>query len=97
MGSKNKLKRFRENESFPNVIQPTRDEALNEFEWKGKWEEFFKNSNPIVLELGCGKGEYSVGLAKRNPNKNDQMNDKNMTEEIFILIEAQKTECSLSY
>ena len=70
MGSKNKLRRFKENESFPNVIQPSRDEALNEFEWKGKWNEFFKNSNPIVLELGCGKGEYSVGLAKRNPQKN---------------------------
>nr|WP_298997647.1 tRNA (guanosine(46)-N7)-methyltransferase TrmB [uncultured Allomuricauda sp.] len=70
MGSKNKLKRFKDNESFPNVVQPSRDEALNDFEWRGKWRDFFKNDNPIVLELGCGKGEYSVGLAKRNPNKN---------------------------
>ncbi|MEM9361637.1 MAG: tRNA (guanosine(46)-N7)-methyltransferase TrmB [Bacteroidota bacterium] len=70
MGSKNKLKRFKENESFPNVVQPTRDVVLNNFEWKGKWRDFFKNANPLVLELGCGKGEYSVGLAQRNPAKN---------------------------
>ena len=70
MGSKNKLKRFRENETFTNVVQPTRDEVLGGFEWKGKWSSFFKNNNPIVLELGCGKGEYTVGLAQRNPDKN---------------------------
>ncbi|WP_350293100.1 tRNA (guanosine(46)-N7)-methyltransferase TrmB [uncultured Croceitalea sp.] len=70
MGSKNKLKRFAENETFPNVIQPSREEVVNGFEFKGKWSAFFKNDNPIVLELGCGKGEYTVGLAKRNPNKN---------------------------
>jgi len=70
VGSKNKLKRFRENETFTNVVQPTRDEVLEGFEWKGKWNTFFKNNNPIVLELGCGKGEYTVGLAQRNPDKN---------------------------
>ena len=70
MGSKNKLKRFAENETFSNVIQPTRDEILKGFEFKGKWNSFFKNDNPIVLELGCGKGEYTVGLAKLNPNRN---------------------------
>ena len=72
MGSKNKLKRFRENETFRNVIQPIREELVNaEFSLKGKWcSSFFKNNNPLVLELGCGKGEYTVGLAKRNPNKN---------------------------
>ncbi|NER14619.1 tRNA (guanosine(46)-N7)-methyltransferase TrmB [Leptobacterium flavescens] len=72
MGSKNKLKRFRENETFKNVIQPERDEVLNgEFELKGNWKStFFRNSNPLVLELGCGKGEYSVNLAKKYPNKN---------------------------
>lgn len=70
MGSKNKLKRFRENETFANVIQPTREEITEGFELKGKWATFFKNDNPIVLELGCGKGEYTVGLAKRDPNKN---------------------------
>ncbi len=72
MGSKNKLKRFRENETFHNVIQPKREELVDaEFPLKGKWRtEFFKNKNPLVLELGCGKGEYTVGLAKRYPNKN---------------------------
>ena len=72
MGSKNKLKRFEENETFVNVFQPTREEVVSEnFPLKGKWNSnFFKNNNPIVLELGCGKGEYSVGLAQLNPNKN---------------------------
>lgn len=72
MGSKNKLKRFKENETFNNVIQPTRDELVNQdFDLKGYWnEKVFKNSNPLVLELGCGKGEYSIALAKRYPNKN---------------------------
>jgi len=67
---KNKAARFRENTILPNVIQPTRDQAINGFEHKGKWKEFFGNDNPIVLELGCGKGEYSVGLANAFPDKN---------------------------
>ncbi len=72
MGSKNKLKRFRENETFDNVVQPSREELLNgSFPLKGKWNrDFFKNENPIVLELGCGKGEYSVALAQEHPEKN---------------------------
>lgn len=72
MGSKNKLKRFKENETFVNVFQPTREEVVSDsFPLKGKWNsDFFKNDNPIVLELGCGKGEYSVGLAEKSPNKN---------------------------
>lgn len=72
MGSKNKLKRFKENETFANVIQPTRDEAVGGgFPLKGKWRsDFFKNDRPVVLELGCGKGEYTVGLAERYPHKN---------------------------
>ncbi len=70
MGSKNKLKRFKENETFPNVIQPTREEALKGFHLKGNWSSHFKNDHPIILELGCGKGEYSVELAQRNPHKN---------------------------
>ena len=72
MGSKNKLKRFKENEQFENVIQPSREELIGEtFELKGKWSrDFFKNDNPIVLELGCGKGEYTVELAKQDPGKN---------------------------
>lgn len=72
MGSKNKLKRFKENETFVNVFQPTREEVVaDQFPLKGKWNtDFFKNDHPIVLELGCGKGEYSVGLAERSPDKN---------------------------
>jgi len=72
LGSKNKLKRFRENETFSNVIQPTREEVINNsLKLKGNWKaKFFKNENPIVLELGCGKGEYSVHLAKMFPDKN---------------------------
>ena len=70
MGSKNKLKRFRENETFENVIQPTRQEVLDGFYLKGEWHTFFKNNNPIILELGCGKGEYTLALAKRNPTIN---------------------------
>lgn len=70
MGSKNKLKRFQENETFPNVIQPTREEVTTDFAHKGKWHSFFKNDHPIVVELGCGKGEYTVALAEKNPDKN---------------------------
>ncbi|WP_298477396.1 tRNA (guanosine(46)-N7)-methyltransferase TrmB [uncultured Maribacter sp.] len=71
MGSKNKLKRFKENETFSNVIQPTREEIeKGTFSKKGKWALHFGNTNPIVLELGCGKGEYTVGLAKRDKDKN---------------------------
>ncbi len=70
MGSKNKLKRFRENETFKNVIQPTREEVLNGFHLKGKWHTFFGNKNPIILELGCGKGEYTVALARKNKDAN---------------------------
>jgi tRNA (guanine-N7-)-methyltransferase len=53
------------------VFQPNREEVVADaFPYKGRWSDFFKNNNPIVLELGCGKGEYSVGLAERYPNKN---------------------------
>ncbi len=72
MGSKNKLKRFKENDTFENVFQPTREELVEgNFKPKDNWNKnIFNNDNPIVLELGCGKGEYTVGLAKRYPNKN---------------------------
>ncbi len=72
MGSKNKLRRFNENETFKNVVQPTREELVNKkFDLKGHWNrDFFKNDNPIVLELGCGKGEYTTALAEKYPNKN---------------------------
>jgi tRNA (guanine-N7-)-methyltransferase len=70
LGSKNKLRRFKENETFLNLIQPTREELLSEFNLKGNWKDEFKNDNPIVLELGCGKGEYTLALAKEFPNIN---------------------------
>ncbi|MBK7134252.1 MAG: tRNA (guanosine(46)-N7)-methyltransferase TrmB [Bacteroidales bacterium] len=69
---KNKLARWNELDSFDNVIQPEIGEvAGKDHPIKGKWnKELFKNSNPVVLELGCGKGEYTVGLATRFPGKN---------------------------
>ena len=72
MGSKNKLKKFQENNTFKNVIQPNIKEIIRKNHiFKGNWRKiFFKNNNPIYLELGCGKGEYSTFLAKKNPDKN---------------------------
>ena len=71
MGSKNKLKRFEQNKTFSHVIQPGRDELMEgKFPLKGKWKSFFNNDNPIVLELGCGKGEYTIGLAKLDRSRN---------------------------
>ena len=71
MGSKNKLKRFEQNKTFSHVIEPGRDELLEgKFPLKGKWKSFFNNDNPIVLELGCGKGEYTIGLAKLDRSRN---------------------------
>ncbi|MGB3454174.1 MAG: tRNA (guanosine(46)-N7)-methyltransferase TrmB [Moheibacter sp.] len=68
---KNKLKRFAENKTFDNVFQPKRDEMISGFELKGNWNKtVFKNNHPIVLELGCGKGEYTVALAEKYPEKN---------------------------
>ena len=70
LGSKHKLRRFQENKTFDNVIQPDRDSLLERGVFKGKWADFFGNTNPIVLELGCGKGEYTLALARRNPHIN---------------------------
>ena len=69
---KNKLKRFAEMETFSCVFQyPFAVVKEKGFPMKGKWNEmYFHNSNPIVLELGCGKGEYAVGLGKKFPDKN---------------------------
>ncbi len=71
MGKK-KLQRFAEMETFSNVIQPSFQEVFNKnYHTKGNWKkDQFGNSNPLVLELGCGKGEYTTGLAKRFPDKN---------------------------
>jgi len=69
---KGKLRKFAENETFRCLVQPSTEELLDkEYELKGKWgNAFFGNSNPIVLELGCGKGEYTVSLAEKYPEKN---------------------------
>lgn len=71
---KNKLKKFAEMETFHNVFQCGARECVEESPvvgMRGKWHaEYFHNDNPIVLELGCGRGEYTVGLAARNPHKN---------------------------
>ena len=72
MGSKNKLQRFAENLTFDNLFQYNYEQLINlPFELKGRWrEDFFHNDHPITLELGCGKGEYTVGLAERYPGRN---------------------------
>ena len=59
-------------DTFEHVVQAEFDEVFKkDYKLKGKWAtDFFKNNNPIVLELGCGKGEYTVGLAKQNPEIN---------------------------
>jgi tRNA (guanine-N7-)-methyltransferase len=69
---KNKLARWTELGSYNNVIQPEiSDVSGKDHPIKGRWNhEFFKNGNPIVLELGCGKGEYTVGMANNFPLKN---------------------------
>ncbi len=66
---KNKLAKFDEMDRFENVIQaPYKILQSESFFLKGKWaDDFFKNPNPVILELGCGKGEYTVELAKKNP------------------------------
>ena len=71
---KNKLKKFAEMETFHNVFQCGAREVVDDSpvtQMVGHWRDsYFHNENPIVLELGCGRGEYTVGLAQRDPNKN---------------------------
>lgn len=69
--AKNKLRRFEENFTFKNLIQPGMTFPPPDHELKGKWNtNFFQKNQPIVLELGCGRGEYSVNLAEKFPDKN---------------------------
>lgn len=72
MSGKDKIRKFRENLTFECLIQPTTEEVLGkDHPIKGHWhEKVFKNQNPIVLELGCGKGEYTIALSQRYPDKN---------------------------
>jgi tRNA (guanine-N7-)-methyltransferase len=64
---RNKLTRFAENEERYNIIQPGKPsfETIG-----GNWNNHFGNNNPITLELGCGRGEYTIGLARQYPNRN---------------------------
>lgn len=67
----NKLQKFEDFKSFTNCSYLPFEKLSEGHPLKGKWcKDFFKNENPIVVELGCGRGEYTVGLAKRFPNKN---------------------------
>ncbi|MGN0068810.1 MAG: tRNA (guanosine(46)-N7)-methyltransferase TrmB [Prevotella sp.] len=70
--SKGKLQKFADMETFSNVFQyPYHAIEDKPFEMQGHWrEQYFRNNNPIVLELGCGRGEYAVGLARRFPGIN---------------------------
>lgn len=69
---KGKLAKFADMASYPHVFEYPHSVAEQvPFEMKGRWrEQFFKNDNPIVLELGCGRGEYTVGLGRMYPDKN---------------------------
>ncbi|MDR3326960.1 MAG: tRNA (guanosine(46)-N7)-methyltransferase TrmB [Prevotellaceae bacterium] len=71
--SKNKLKKFAQMAQMPNVFELELQKILKgeNFQFKGLWrEQIFKNQNPIILELGCGRGEYTLGLAKMFPDSN---------------------------
>lgn len=72
MSGKDKLRKFRENESFGCLLQPANEDVIGKIHpIRGKWhEQMFHNDNPIVVELGCGKGEYTIALAQKFPEKN---------------------------
>ena len=68
---KGKLAKFAEMAEFPHVVELPFPQPEEKIALRGQWAKaFFQNDNPIVLELGCGRGEYTVGLARRFPNKN---------------------------
>ena len=69
--AKNKLKKYKEIAQLPNVIQPLYKDLDIDYKFKGRWANgYFKNGQPLVLELGCGKGEYVLHLAQKYPKKN---------------------------
>ena len=69
---KNKLIRYRDLQNYNRIFQPPFNEVYRKnYYHKGNWaKEVFQNENPLVLELGCGKGEYTIGLARLNPRSN---------------------------
>ena len=69
--AKRKLQRFAENETFNHFFQPEWEELSAGFSFRGKWNsDFFKNENPVIIEMGCGKGEYTVDLSYKYPERN---------------------------
>ncbi|MDP1622971.1 MAG: tRNA (guanosine(46)-N7)-methyltransferase TrmB [Bacteroidales bacterium] len=69
--AKKKLVHFKENLSFPHLLQPSYSDLFSGFTLRAHWNDrFFGNNHPIVAELGCGKGEYTVGLAEKYPDRN---------------------------
>jgi len=68
---KKKLIRFEQISSFPNVVQPDEHYPISDHPLKGKWSEMhFGNSHNLILEIGCGKGEYTLAMAGKNPHIN---------------------------
>jgi tRNA (guanine-N7-)-methyltransferase len=67
---KDKLRKFAENQLFRHLYQPAAVTDNRDSDLKGRWNTVFGNSNPIVLELGCGKGEYTVALSQKYPDRN---------------------------
>jgi tRNA (guanine-N7-)-methyltransferase len=69
--AKKKLIHFGENLTFPHLFQPKYHDLIPEFRMRGQWhQQFFQNNQPLIVEFGCGKGEYTVGLAEAYPDKN---------------------------
>jgi len=106
--SKNKLKKYAETLEYENILQPTKQKLFDGYELKGLWhEEVFGNNKPIVLELGAGKGEYSLMLAAKYPGKNfvavdikgdrllkgaKEASEKNLTNLVFLRIQIEHIE-----
>lgn len=72
MSSIGKAEKFRQNENFKCLLQPPMEEVFRrDYKFRGRWNsDVFKNDNPITLELGCGKGEYTIALAEKYPQRN---------------------------
>jgi len=103
--AKRKLQRFAENATFTHFFQPSWEELSDGFSLRGKWNaDFFGNTNPIIIEMGCGKGEYTVDLSDKYPGSNfigidkkgarmwrgaKTSNDENRSNVAFIRIRAE--------